>query len=77
MNETIIELGKKMDWLRRSNQVLQTCLEAYQTGLIRPKAEVLYYAEAVNAVDGGMIKLAVPADMVGRKFKVILEAENE
>lgn len=73
MSSVIEQIAGKLESLQRQNKVLATCLEAYQTGLIRPKDETLYHVEAVEGVAGGIIKLAVPREFVGRRFKVILE----
>lgn len=73
MHSTSEQIAARIETLKRQNAVLANCLEAYQTGLIRPKDETLYHVEAVEGVAGGIIKLAVPREFVGRRFKVILE----
>lgn len=73
MHETIEQIAARIETLQRQNKVLANCLEAYQTGLIKPKEEVLFYAEAQNGLQSGIIKLAVPQEFVGRRFRVVLE----
>ncbi len=75
MHSTIEQIAARIGTLKRQNAVLANCLEAYQTGLIRPKEEVLFYVEAVQGVAGGLIRLEIPNEYVGRRFRVILERE--
>ncbi len=76
MKEIITNLEAKQTHPQLQIHVLTNVLEAYQTGVIRPKDEVLLYVEAIDSIGGGQIKLEVPASMVGRKFRVILEKEE-
>ena len=75
MHNTIEKVADRIETLKRQNAVLANCLEAYQSGLIRPKEEVLYYVEAVQGIAGGLIKLEIPPAYVGRRFRVILERD--
>lgn len=76
MLDIIKKLDEKQTSLFRQVNVLTNIVHAYQNGLIRPKEEVLFYVKAINSIGGGQIKLEVPASMVGRKIRVILEEEE-
>ncbi len=74
MTEIIEQLSAKIAMMKRRESVLVTSLEAYQAGLIAPKSKHVFFATAVNTVDNsGIVKLQVPADLVGRRFRVVLD----
>lgn len=75
MNAIIQQLEDKMEFMRRQNAVLTNVLEAYQSGTIRGKEEVVDYVKAEPDAMGGIICLGVPEAYVGCKFRIVLEPE--